>query len=100
MTETGLKCAHMLFIPKPLRALSFPHQLNAASKIDSKWPWGLGLPPTILCACHVEEEMLRGQAHERDALTELMTNAHQLMLVHVVLISRVIVARKHLDQRH
>ncbi len=44
----------------------------------------LGLPPTILCVRHVEEEMLHGQAHESDALAELMTDTHNLMLVHVI----------------
>jgi hypothetical protein len=44
----------------------------------------LGLPPTILSARHFEEVMLCGQAHEPDALTELMTDTPHLVLVHVV----------------
>jgi hypothetical protein len=43
-----------------------------------------GLPPTILRARHVEEEMLSGKAHEQDAIAELMSYAHNLMLVHVI----------------
>ncbi len=52
----------------------------------------LGLPPTILCARNVEEEMRGGKAHEPDALAELMTDAHNLSLDHVIWIGRIIVA--------
>ncbi len=44
----------------------------------------LGLPPTILCTRHVEEEMQSSKAHEQEAVAELMSDAHNLVLLHVI----------------
>ncbi len=61
------------------------YQCNFLSaSIERGVEMALGLPPTVLCARHVEEEMRGSKAHELDALAELMTDAHNLMLVHVI----------------